>query len=211
MIRIAITDDHLLILKGIQELLHQLENIQVVGTFMNIEETRIGISSANPDILFLDLNLPDGDGVQFCKELKRSYPDLKILALTSYNQTVLVKNMMRNGASGFLLKNTSLNELRNAIHLVYEGGQYLQNEIKEALLQNSLGAQSTHDSFQAALTKREIEVLDLIVKEHTTQEVADKLFISVKTVEAHRTHLMDKLGARNLAGLVKIAIEKGLC
>lgn len=210
MIRIAITDDHLLILKGIQELLHQLDDVHVVGTYMNIQETRIGMPKANPEILFLDLNLPDGDGVQFCKELKKDYPDLKIIALTSYNQAVLVKNMMRNGASGFLLKNTSLDELRDAIHCVYEGGQYLQKEIKEVLLQNSLG-HSIHGSFQPMLTQRETEVLDLIVKEHTTQEIADKLFISVKTVEAHRTHLMDKLGVRNLAGLVKVAIEKGLC
>ncbi|HMR56185.1 MAG TPA: response regulator transcription factor [Cyclobacteriaceae bacterium] len=211
MIRIAITDDHLLILKGIQELLHQLDDVQVVGTYMNIQETRIGIPKSNPEILFLDLNLPDGDGVQLCKELRKDYPNLKIIALTSYNQVVLVKSMMRNGASGYLLKNTSLDELRDTIHCVYEGGQYLQKEIKEVLLQNSLGVHSTHGSFQPMLTQRETEVLDLIVKEHTTQEIADKLFISVKTVEAHRTHLMDKLGVRNLAGLVKVAIEKGLC
>ncbi len=211
MIRVAITDDHLLIIKGLKELLSQLPDITLAGTFMTVEETRAGLSLVNPDVLLLDLNLPDGDGMLFCKEIKKDYPKLNVLALTTYNQAVLIKNVMRNGASGFLLKNTSLDELHDAIQTVHQGQQYLQQEVKHILLQHMIGEKRQQHTFQPVLSRREKEILQLIVNEHTTQEIAAKLFISIKTVESHRTHLMDKLGVRNLAGLVKVAIEKGLC
>ncbi len=211
MIRVAITDDHLLIIKGLKELLSELPDIILAGTFMSVGETRTGLSLVNPDVLLLDLNLPDGDGVLFCKEIKKEYPKLNILALTTYNQAVLIKNVMRNGASGFLLKNTSLDELHAAIQTVHQGQQYLQQEIQHILLQHTIGQKRQQPAFQPVLSRREKEIIQLIVNEHTTQEIANKLFVSIKTVESHRTNLMDKLGVRNLAGLVKAAIEKGLC
>ncbi|GIL24078.1 MAG: response regulator transcription factor [Bacteroidota bacterium] len=210
MVKIAITDDHLLVIKGLQDLLQHIPDLMVVGSFNNIETTRNNIGFVQPDVLFLDLNLPDGDGTQFCKELKKEYPQLKIIALTSFHQTILVKSVIRNGANGFLLKNTSLEELKNAIQTVLAGEQYIQREVKEQLLQTTLG-QTPVNTFQPTLTRREKEILELIVKEHTTQQIADQLSVSVKTVEAHRSHLMDKLGVRNLAGLVKVALERGLC
>ncbi|HNT50615.1 MAG TPA: response regulator transcription factor [Cyclobacteriaceae bacterium] len=210
MVKIAITDDHLLVIKGLQDLLQHIPDLMVVGSFNNIETTRNNIGFVQPDVLFLDLNLPDGDGTQFCKELKKEYPQLKIIALTSFHQNILVKSVIRNGANGFLLKNTSLEELKNAIQTVLAGEQYIQREVKEQLLQTTLG-QTPVNTFQPTLTRREKEILELIVKEHTTQQIADQLSVSVKTVEAHRSHLMDKLGVRNLAGLVKVALERGLC
>ncbi|RMG67090.1 MAG: DNA-binding response regulator [Bacteroidetes bacterium] len=210
MIRVAITDDHLLIINGIQELLAPLAHIQITDAYMNAAETRAGLARAVPDVLLLDINLPDGDGIQLCRELTKAYPDLKVLALTTYNQTALVKNFMRQGASGFLLKNTSLAELQEAIETVYGGEQYLQGEIREALLRSSLGAPAPHVHFRPKLTRREKEVLQLIVDELTTQEIADKLFLSPKTIETHRLNLLQKLGVRNTAGLVKTALHHGL-
>jgi len=210
MIKVAITDDHLLIINNIKELLEPIAHIQVVGSFMNVAETKSGIEQVNADILLLDINLPDGDGIQLCKELVKAHPNLKVIALTTYNQNILVKNMIRNGAHGFLLKNTSLEELQRAIETVYRGEQYLQTEIKESLLRDTLGTTAQRTTFRPRLTRREKEVLQLIMDELTTTEIGEKLFISPKTVETHRLNLLQKLGVRNTAGLVKEAINQGL-
>jgi DNA-binding NarL/FixJ family response regulator len=210
MIDIAITDDHLLIINGIKDLLANVPHFRFVDAFVSAEETRKGLAVFQPDVLLLDINLPDGDGIQLCRELTREYPGLKVLALTTYNQTVLVKNMMKNRASGYLLKNTSLNELQEAIETVYRGEKYLQPEIREALLRDSIGDPMPSNHFRPKLTRREKEVLQLIVDELTTQEIADRLFLSPKTVESHRLNLLQKLGVRNTAGIVKAAFTQGL-
>jgi DNA-binding NarL/FixJ family response regulator len=208
MIRVAITDDHLLVIKGLEELMRHLPGIVVVGSYLSIVETRNRIALDLPDMLFLDLNLPDGDGVTFCRELHGLYPNLKIIALTSFDRVSMVKGVMRNGASGYLLKNTSPEEVQEAIQTVDRGGQYLSPVLREAVIRSSLGQKMAG---APDLTRREKEVLELIVHGCTTQEIAEKLFLSVKTVEAHRSHIMDKLGVRNAAGLVKAAIDQGLC
>ncbi len=210
MIRVAVTDDHLLIINGIKDLLAKVANIKVVASYLNVAETREGLAASLPDILLLDINLPDGDGIHLCKEVTKQYPSLKVLALTTYNQNVLVKNMMRAGASGFLMKNTSHQELCEAIQTVFNGEQYLQSEIKEALLRDSLGQAAPRTGFRPKLTRREKEILQLITDELTTQEIADRLFLSPKTVETHRLNLLQKLGVRNTAGLVKAAFHHGL-
>lgn len=210
MINVAITDDHLLIINGIRELLTQVDDMQLSAHYMNVAETVEGLRNDQPAVLLLDINLPDGDGIQLCRDLTKTYPDLKIIALTTYSQNVLVKSMMRNGAHGFLMKNTSKAELEEAIRAVSAGGQYLQAEIKEALLRDSIGAPAQRTTFRPKLTRREKEVLQLIMDEMTTQEIADKLFLSPKTVETHRLNLLQKLGVRNTAGLVKEAINQGL-
>ncbi len=210
MIRVAITDDHFLIVNGIRDLLEQIEGIEFAGGFLCVAETREGLAQAQVDVLLLDINLPDGDGIQLCRELHNKYPEMGIIALTTYDQNALVKNMMRNGAKGYLIKNTSRNELREAIMSVHRGEQYLQKELKNALLQDALGNSSSRTTFRPVLTRREKEVLKLIMEEHTSQEIAEKLFISPKTVETHRLNLLQKLGVRNTAGLVKEAVNQGL-
>ena len=210
-IRVAITDDHLLVIKGLQDLLGLIPEVEVVAAFMTVEEAQNKIGDVNPDVLLLDLNLPDGDGVSLCKEISTRHPKIKVLALTTYNQVSLIKSVMRNGAMGFLIKNVSVEILREAIVTVHSDKQYLQPEIQELLLQHAINNKKSTPAFQPVLSRREKEILQLIVAEQTTQEIADRLSISVKTVETHRTHLMQKLDARNLAGLVKAAIERGLC
>lgn len=210
MTKVAITDDHMLIINGIKDLMSQLEGFELTESYMCIADTRAGLEAKQPDVLLLDINLPDGDGIQYCKEIKRLYPKLKVIALTTYSQNILVKNMMRNGADGFLLKNTSIDELRTAISTVQAGEMYLQPAIKESLLRDTIGAPMAKTTFRPTLTRREKEVLTLIMDELTTQEIADQLFISPKTVETHRLNLLQKLGVRNTAGLVKEAINQGL-
>jgi len=209
MIKVAVTDDHPMVLRGIETMLKNSADITVIATFNSCSETYLGIKSNKPDILLLDINLPDCNGIEFCKTLNKVFPDIQVIALTNFNETAFVKNIVRNGAKGYLLKNTDKVELESAIRKVYRGEQYLQKSIQKKLLDESFGITS-RNTFIPKLTRREKEVLKLIVDELTTHEIAEKLFISTKTVETHRSHLIQKLDVRNTAGLVRIAIEKGL-
>ncbi len=190
-------------------MLHDEPDMAIIYKHNTIASTLEGLSKQQPNILLLDINLPDGNGIDFCKQLMGLYPKMRIIALSSFSEIAFVKRILGNGASGYLLKNTSKEELVDAFRTVSEGGQYLQRDIQKKLLQSSLGQRRTA-SFIPKLTRREKEVLTAISAELTTQEIADKLFICVKTVETHRMNLISKLGARNSVGLVRIALEKGL-
>lgn len=209
MITIAITDDHQMVIQGIQTMLHYEPDMVIRSKYNTVADTLEGLSQQQPDILLLDINLPDGNGIDLCKQLIGCYPKLKIIALSSFSEIAFVKRILGNGANGYLLKNTSKEELIEAFKTVLNGGQYLQSEIQKKLIQRSLGQKKTA-SFIPKLTRREKEVLTAISEELTTQEIADQLFISIKTVETHRMNLISKLGARNSVGLIKIALEKGL-
>jgi len=209
MIKVAVTDDHQLIINGLKDILSAADGIEFANGYLTIEETRKGLTKNTTDVLLLDVNLPDGDGIQYCKELTKEHPNLKVIALTSYDQSIMVKNMMRNGASGYLLKNTSKQELLKAIETVCNGGRFLQPELERRLLDESFGS-APQQGYIPTLTRREKEVLELILEEMTSAEIADKLFISQKTVETHRLNLIQKMGVRNTAGLVKEAINKGM-
>ncbi len=208
MIRVAVVDDHSMVLKGIESMLEDVENMCVIATFGLGKQLLGDIDSEMPDVLLLDINLPDSNGIDLCKTLVKKHPKLAILALSNYSETGFIKNMLRNGARGYLLKNTAKEELITAIETVYVGKQYLPLSIKDILLNDSIG--NSNASFIPKLTRREKEVITLIVKEHTTQEISELLFISPKTVESHRNNLTQKLGVRNTAGLVRVALEKGL-
>ncbi len=207
--KIAITDDHEMVLKGIETMLSDTQKITVVGTYANANETIKNIGKDNPDVLLLDINLPDFNGIDLCKQLTKTYPNLKIIALTNFDETSFVKRMLINGAHGYLLKNTNKTELIDAIKKVAKGEQYLQLDIQKKLLFQSIG-KSANTTLVIKLTRREKEVLQAISEELTTKEISEKLFISPKTVETHRMNLMNKLGAKNSIGLIKIAIEKQL-
>ncbi|MBU2948591.1 response regulator [Zobellia uliginosa] len=209
MITIAITDDHQMVVQGIETMLRYEPDMVISYKYNSVATTIEGLSKQQPDILLLDINLPDGNGIDLCKKLMGSFPKLKIIALSSFSEIAFVKRILSNGASGYLLKNTSKEELITAFKTVLDGGQYLQKDIQKKLLQSSLG-QKKASSFIPKLTRREKEVLTAISEELTTNEIADKLCISSKTVETHRMNLISKLGARNSVGLIKIAMEKGL-
>ena len=208
MTTIAITDDHELVMQGIESML-QKTDVKVIGKYTNAEVTLQALTASQPEILLLDINLPDINGIDLCKQLVKLYSELKIIALSSHDDTSFVKRILQNGAHGYLLKNTGKEELLEAFETVLSGGQYLQKDIQQKLLNQSLGTKK-RNTLKPKLTRREKEVLSAICEEHTTQEIAEQLFVSPKTVETHRMNLISKLGARNSVGLVKIAMEMEL-
>ena len=208
MIQIAITDDHTIVIEGIKTMLKSNKEIEVLQSFENLKDTFENLNSAIK-VLLLDINLPDGNGINACKELLEKYPDLKIIALTNFEDTVFIKQIIKNGAMGYLLKNTDKKEITEAIKSVIEGKRYLPKKISDILLNDSIGIQNSN-YFIPKLTVREKEILNLIIQEFTTEEIATKIFVSTKTVESHRSNLIQKLGVKNSAGLVRVAFEKGL-
>ena len=209
MIKIAITDDHFVVLKGIETLLAEENNIEVIATHEDGLSTLDSLKIEQPDVLFLDINLPDINGITLTKIITKLYPNIKIIALTNHEDVSFVKRMLAHGAYGYLLKNAHKEELLEAIETVMKGEQYLQKSIEKKILNQSLG-QGENSALQPKLTRRETEVLQAIYEELTTQQISEKLFISPKTVEAHRMNIMSKLGAKNSVGIIKIAIQKQL-
>lgn len=210
MTTIAITDDHFMVVEGLKTMLMHVEEIQVINTYINIKSTVEGLEQTLPDVLLLDINLPDGSGIDLCKTLKQKFKKLKIIALSNFEDIAFVKQIIKNGANGYLLKNTDKTELVQAINHVQNNELFLPENLKSLLLNDSLGKPTNSTFFIPNLTRREKEVLELIVKEYTSEEIANALFITVKTVEAHRSNLIQKLSVKNVAGLVRVALEKGL-
>ena len=208
MIKILVVDDHQVVLDGIQSMLEQEKGISIAGKLMNGPDALEFLKTNPVDVTLIDINMPGMDGIELCKAIQKMHPDIKVLALTTFNEVSFITNMMKSGANGYLLKNTTKEELITAIKTIQQGEQYLAREVQEKLISASFGKKDT--AYIPKLTRREKEVLKLIMEEFTTKEIAEKLFISTATVETHRLHLLNKLGVRNTAGLVKVAIEKGL-
>ena len=209
MIKVSITDDHYVVLKGIEALLKDEEHIRVISIHEDGKSTLEAFMLEQPDILFLDINLPDINGIVLTKSIVKDFPKVRIIALTNHEDISFVKRILDNGAFGYLLKNAHKAELLKAIEVVTKGENYLQKEIEKKILNQSLGRRED-SAFQPKLTRREAEVLQAISEELTTQQISEKLFISPKTVEGHRMNIMSKLGAKNSVGIIKIAIEKQL-
>jgi DNA-binding NarL/FixJ family response regulator len=199
MIRVFIVDDHPMVVEGIRSMLTQLPEVEVVGHAMNAASCMGFFVSNTADVVLLDINLPDQSGIDVCKELLKKKTGLKIIALTNFDQLTYLQNMKDAGARGYLLKNSSIEEIEKAIQAAVSGKEYW------------LGRDSVRDSIsdhnQPLLTRREIEVLKLIAEGLTNQEIADKLFVSASTVDSHRKNLISKLQAKNTAALVRTALE----
>lgn len=208
MINLVITDDHKMVNDGLASMLSSDSEIIIENTFLNGQDLLEYLSTSTPDVLLLDINLPDINGLEICKIVTRLYPSINTIGLTNFNEISFTKAMMRNGAKGYLLKNTDKEELITAIKTVVKGEIFLPSKLQSRLLEASFGVKS--NSFIPKLTRREKEVLAEIAEEFTNQEIADKLFISIKTVESHRNNLLQKFEVRNTAGLIKKAYIKGL-
>jgi len=207
-IKVLIVDDHQVVLDGLSRMLENTEVINLVGQAMNGPDALDFLLKNKVDVAIIDINLPGMDGIELCKNIFITHAGIRVLALTTYNEVSFITNIIKCGASGYLLKNTTGEELITAIKTAYSGEQYLSKEVRSTLISASFG--NKKESFIPKLTRREKEVLKLIMDEMTTREIAEKLFISTATIETHRLHLLNKLGARNTAGLVKTAIQKGL-
>ena len=213
MTRILIADDHAMFADGISSILNTEVNIEVVGQCLDGPSVLEFLKSNPVDILLLDVNLPGMSGIDVCKQVTTHYSDTKVIAISMFNEESFVSEILNNGAKGYVLKNTGREELLKAIDTVLSGKSYFSDDVTETIMKGLMNQRKASKETKKEIPKisrREKEVLELIVKEHTTQEIANKLFISLKTVESHRSNLLAKMNARNTAGLVRIAMENNL-
>lgn len=210
-INVVITDDHPLAIGGIENMLRAYDHIHVAATYTSGAALLEGLDQQQPHVLLLDILLPDHSGQELAEIISKKYPAVRILALTSLDAPYYVRGMMRRGCSGYLLKNTDQETLVKAIEEVHQDREFIEPALREQMVLNTLKGRRSHPAPPTpVLTQREKEVLQLIVEEFTSQEIADKLFLSLRTVEGHRLNLLQKLDAKNTVGLVKTALHMGL-
>lgn len=208
-ISVAIADDHLIVVNGLKSMLAKRSELEILFDAANGEELLEALTIHQPHVLLLDIQMPGLSGVELCRKVYKAYPDVRIVILTSHDDSHLVRQMMRNGAAGYLLKNTGMTELLTAIESVMEGNQFIDDQINKNLVQEALTGQRT-SRYEIPLTRREQEILRLIAGEASNQDIATQLSISLRTVETHRFNITHKLDVKNTAGLVKEAIKRGL-
>ncbi|MCD4698644.1 MAG: response regulator transcription factor [Bacteroidales bacterium] len=209
MIRVLIADDHQLLIDGIKATLEDVEEINVVKGVHNGNDVLKFLERRSVDVILMDINMPEMDGLECTKIIAKEYPKIKIVAISQFNERRFIKQMINYGASGYLLKDSSKKEIVDAIKSVVEGKQYLSDRISEKLL-GRVDYKVKKNSLFFKITGREQEILTLICKEYSSQEISEKLLISFHTVESHRSNLITKSGAKNSIGLVKWAIENEL-
>jgi DNA-binding NarL/FixJ family response regulator len=208
-IKLAITDDHLLVISGIKAMLAPYPHISVVYESNRAGALMAALPAIQPDVLLLDIQMPEIDGIELCKQVKKKHPSVKVIAISSFMETHYIRQMLRNGAAGYLLKGTDPETLIRAIEQVHAGEQFLDELIRRQLVNEVITGQK-RSSYEIPLTRREKEILKLIADEYSNQEIADLLFISLRTVETHRLNLTQKLAVKNTAGLVKEAMKRGI-
>lgn len=199
-IKIFIADDHYMVVEGIRSMLLQEANIEWMGHAMTAASCMSFIRKQQPDVLLLDISLPDKSGIELCKEIKEKYPEICILGLSSFNQQSYIQKMIQNGASGYLLKNASQEEIVKAIKAVVAGDTFLSSEAANTIRENK-------DARIPVITRREKEVLQLIAEGLTNNAIAEKLFISPTTVDTHRNSLLSKFDVKNTANLIRLAAQ----
>lgn len=203
-IRVFIVDDHPLVQEGMRSLLGNERGIELCGYAMTAQSCLGYFLSNTADVILMDINLPDMSGIDLCKEIKTKYPGIMILGLSTFNQGSYVTKMIENGASGYVVKNADKKELLEAIHEVNKGKTYLSFEAGQAMRKDNQSPQIP------AITRREKEILVLIAEGFTNPEIAEKLFVSITTIDSHRKNLLAKLNVKNTASLIKFAMDHQL-
>jgi DNA-binding NarL/FixJ family response regulator len=206
MIRVFIVDDHPVVIEGIHALLQNEKDMEWVGQAMNAQSCLGFFVNNTADVVLMDINLPDMSGVDLCGVMKEKYPGVLVLGLSTFNQGIYIKKMMENGASGYILKNASKEELIRAIHAVRDGCIYFSGEVGDTLK----AYQRSSMAVVPVLSRRESEILALIAEGYTNPEMADKLYVSPFTIDSHRKNLLAKLNVKNTASLVKFAMDHHL-
>jgi DNA-binding NarL/FixJ family response regulator len=208
-IKVVITDDHPIVADGMKHVLELTPGIQVTGVYHSAPELLQHIATVKPDVLILDRQLQDSDSVETVQALLELLPSLPILVFSSTDNIYHVKRMMEAGCHGYLLKDADNETLLKAIETLHQGGRFLSPILENTLL-DDLFKKKNSKRRETTLSKREKEILNLIVKEYTNQEIASTLFLSLSTVEFHRTSMLQKMGVKNTAGLVRVAVQTGL-
>jgi DNA-binding NarL/FixJ family response regulator len=202
---ILLVDDHSMVLEGMKAILSQLTDVQVISTASNAFDAVVELRS-RPEInlVFSDINLPDVSGIELCAKIKKEFPKMMVIGLSTFNQRSYVSQMIANGASGYLVKSADSNEILEAINAVLAGKMYFSSDI------NNVSSDPKNVDESPTLTRREKEILILIAEGKTNNEIADKLFVSHYTVDTHRKNLLVKFDVGNTAQLIKLASGFGL-
>ena len=212
MINVIIADDHQMFIDGIKSLLINEPDIEIIGEALNGKQVLEKLENAPCDLVLMDINMPVMDGIEATSKLKEKFPQVTVLILSMFNEKEMSTRILEAGAAGYILKNTGKAELIKAIHHVVDGSTYYSNAVTDTIMASLRPGAKDEDEneLEIPLTRREMDVLKLIVHEGTTSEIADQLHISTHTVETHRKNLLAKLQVRNTAGLVKWAIANGI-
>lgn len=209
LIKLAVIDDHRLFIEGLHSILSEENGFQIVYKAHSDHIPESDLAFERIDVVLLDISLGDSSGIDLCLKLKQNNPQTKVLFLSAFHQKSVIIRALRSGGSGYVLKNCSRNELFDAIRSVHNGKNYFSQEVHQIVTQNFLVKDAAQLSIES-VTSREREILYWIVNELSNAEIAEKLGISIKTVEVHRMRLLSKFGVKNTAGLVRKAIESNI-
>lgn len=207
-IKIVLVDDHQMFRDGVKAVLCDETDIEIVGEVGSGNDLFKLLKTVNPNLIITDITMPDISGIEVAKSVSENYTDIKILILSMHSNEEFITKALRFGANGYLPKDTSMTELLEAIHTIHNGDNYYNKEISDTILK-SLQNKPKEDHFKS-LTKREKEIVKLVVDGLSNKEIADKLFISIRTVDSHKTNILQKLNLKSSIELVKFAIKNNL-
>lgn len=210
-IKIMLVDDHQIVRDGIKALLESLENVQVIGEASNAKELLEKLKSCKPDIIVTDISMPDISGIELTKIIneKEEFSGIKVLILSMFTNEDFIFNAIKAGANGYLPKNTTRRELFEAVNTIYNGDEYFSESISNIILKSYVKKAQNEELTEKkeSLSVRETEILKHFAQGLSNQEIADKLFISIRTVESHKNHIMQKLELKSTVDLIKFAIK----
>jgi two-component system response regulator NreC len=210
-IKVLVVDDHTILRQGIKALLDNQEGIEVIGEAKDGREALSIIEETLPDVILMDIAMPGLNGLEATRRIKKKFPRMKVLVLTMYTNEEYIFQILNAGANGYLVKETAFQDLISAIKAVYKNEAFMSPSISKKVINSYIKkAQDDEAKTCEVLTTREREILQLIAEGNSSKKIAELLFISPKTVETHRTHIMDKLNIHNRTGLIKYAIRKGM-
>ncbi len=210
-IKVLIADDHTILRQGIKALLDNQKGIEVIGEAKDGREVLKAVENSMPDVVLMDIAMPGLNGLEATRRIKKKFPAMKVLVLTMYTNEEYIFQVLNAGANGYLVKETAFQDLISAIEAVYRNEAFMSPSISKKVIDSYIQrVQGGEEQTGEILTAREREVLQLIAEGNSSKKIAEILFISPKTVETHRAHLMEKLNIHNRAGLVKYAIRKGM-
>ena len=209
--KVLLVDDHEIMREGMSALLRKYSEFDVVGQASDGRQALEMTAELEPDVVIMDVGMPNLNGIDATRQLLSTHPDLKIMALSTHSDGSVVVKMIRAGASGYMLKESAFDELIEGLNTLMEGKTFLCKKISKVVFSEYVGMVTNPKAMKGdGLTNREREVLQLVAEGKTTKEIAEMLNLSTKTIDSHREHIMEKLGIRNIAGLTKYAIREGL-
>jgi len=212
-IKILLADDHQIVLDGLKSLLSDINDFEVIGAVSNGKDAVDFIATKEkPDIAVLDIDMPVMNGINATREIKKNFNGVRVLTLSMHNEKGVIQTLMDAGADGYILKNSSREELEKGIRAICRGETFFSTDVTMSLLNQSTEITANNEIPEEVkdLTEREVEILKLVAEGYSNKEIGERLFISHRTVDTHRTNLMKKMDVHNVAGLIRIALKSGL-